>query len=51
MLLALNHLHYFKIIHKDIKSDNIFLKQLLESKVGDLGSAKKLELTDVFNID
>lgn len=40
MLLALLHMHSQKILHRDIKSGNIFLGTGGSVKLGDLGVAK-----------
>jgi len=49
MCLALKHIHDRKIVHRDLKTENIFL--LARSgvvKVGDFGIAKVLEGTHAF---
>ncbi|MCQ2818018.1 MAG: serine/threonine-protein kinase Nek [archaeon] len=40
--LGLYHLHSKNILHRDIKSKNIFLNKNNDAKIGDLGIAKKL---------
>lgn len=40
--LGLQYLHSKKILHRDIKSNNIFLTKELNAKIGDLGIAKIL---------
>ena len=40
MCLGLNYLHTFKILHRDIKSMNIFLAKNNKVKIGDLGVAR-----------
>jgi serine/threonine protein kinase len=41
-LLAVNHLHSKKIIHRDIKSLNLFLTQSGDIMLGDLGIARAM---------
>ncbi len=41
--IGLAYLHKKNILHRDLKSLNIFLKGEFEVKIGDLGVAKKLE--------
>ena len=45
MCLALKHMHDRKIIHRDIKSENIFLNRDNTVKVGDFGISKSLAST------
>lgn len=40
--IGLTALHNLKILHRDLKSSNIFLTKELKVKIGDLGVAKKL---------
>ena len=46
MILGLSSIHKKKILHRDLKSQNIFLTKKLEVKIGDLGVAKKLNQTN-----
>lgn len=43
--LALKHVHDRKIIHRDLKCQNIFLTSENIVKLGDFGIAKPLQLT------
>ena len=43
--LGLFYIHSKKIVHRDIKSLNIFLTKNMDGKIGDLGIAKLLENT------
>ena len=43
--LAIQHVHEKKIIHRDIKSQNIFLMKDGSIKLGDFGIAKPLQMT------
>ena len=45
LALALKHIHDRKIIHRDIKSDNIFLMKDGSIKLGDFGVARLLNKT------
>jgi NIMA (never in mitosis gene a)-related kinase len=42
---AIKHIHSKKILHRDIKSQNIFLTKRGEVKLGDFGISKVLENT------
>ncbi len=42
MCLALKHCHNRKIIHRDIKTDNMFLSDSKEIKLGDFGVSRNL---------
>eukprot|EP00599_Poterioochromonas_sp_BG-1_P006361 CAMPEP_0173142318 /NCGR_PEP_ID=MMETSP1105-20130129/6021_1 /TAXON_ID=2985 /ORGANISM="Ochromonas sp., Strain BG-1" /LENGTH=996 /DNA_ID=CAMNT_0014055695 /DNA_START=91 /DNA_END=3081 /DNA_ORIENTATION=- len=44
--LALKHVHNANILHRDLKSQNIFLTQKGMVKLGDFGIAKVLDATD-----
>ena len=44
--IGLYYIHSKKILHRDIKTLNIFLTKELNGKIGDLGVAKALEDTD-----
>lgn len=44
--LALKHVHSGNILHRDLKSQNIFLTQKGVVKLGDFGIAKVLDATD-----
>ena len=46
MILGLSSIHNMKILHRDLKTQNIFLTKNLEVKIGDLGVAKKLNQTN-----
>jgi NIMA (never in mitosis gene a)-related kinase len=39
---GLEYIHKRRIIHRDIKTDNIFLNENLEVRIGDFGIAKSL---------
>lgn len=43
ILDGLRFIHSKKIIHRDMKSNNIFFKNSMEIKIGDLGLAKEFE--------
>jgi serine/threonine protein kinase len=40
ILMGLNHMHSKKILHRDIKTLNVFLDENLNVKLGDMGVAK-----------
>lgn len=42
ILLGLNHMHKKKILHRDVKTLNVFLDDQLNVKLGDMGVAKIL---------
>ena len=42
IILGLTAIHNLKILHRDLKTSNIFLTKDLNVKIGDLGVAKKL---------
>ena len=46
MILGLYSIHKQKILHRDLKSQNIFLTKDLNIKIGDLGVSKKLIQTN-----
>ena len=43
--MAIQHVHEKKIIHRDIKSQNVFLTKDDKLKLGDFGIARPLQLT------
>ena len=43
LCLGLKHIHENKIIHRDIKTNNIFLNSNKTIKIGDFGISKVLE--------
>ena len=43
--LAIKHVHANKIIHRDLKSGNVFLTQNAIVKLGDFGIARQLDTT------
>ena len=43
--LALKHVHDRKVLHRDIKSQNVFLSKGGKVKLGDFGVAKVLDTT------
>ena len=45
LCLALDYVHARKILHRDLKSQNIFLTKCNTVKVGDFGISKVLEST------
>ena len=42
MALALKHVHHKKILHRDLKTQNIFLTSNGDVKIGDFGIARVL---------
>ncbi len=46
--LALKHIHDHKILHRDLKAQNIFLTKENLVKLGDFGISKVLESTNDF---
>ncbi|CAG5123539.1 unnamed protein product [Candidula unifasciata] len=42
---ALRYLHACRVIHRDLKTDNVFLNDKKNVKVGDLGIARELDYT------
>jgi len=47
MLLALQELHSRKIIHRDIKSANVFLMKDMTAKLGDMNVSKLVATTEL----
>lgn len=43
LALALQYIHCKKILHRDVKSTNVFLDQNLKARLGDFGVAKVLD--------
>lgn len=43
--LAIKHVHDIKIVHRDLKTQNIFLTSDGSIKLGDFGVAKPLKMT------
>ncbi|XP_029409949.1 serine/threonine-protein kinase Nek3 isoform X4 [Nannospalax galili] len=48
MCLGVNHIHKKRVLHRDIKSKNVFLTQNGRVKLGDFGSARLLSSTMAF---
>jgi NIMA (never in mitosis gene a)-related kinase len=48
LCLAIKHIHARKILHRDLKSQNIFLTKANQVKIGDFGISKVLENTSDF---
>merc|ERR1711924_556560 len=46
LAMALHYIHERRILHRDLKSQNIFLTQAAVVKLGDFGIAKVLEAAD-----
>jgi NIMA (never in mitosis gene a)-related kinase len=45
MALAIKHIHDKKILHRDLKTQNIFMTQSGQIKIGDFGIARVLQHT------
>ncbi len=45
MALAIKHIHDRKILHRDLKTQNIFMTQTGAIKIGDFGIARVLQHT------
>ena len=45
ILDALEYLHSERVVHRDIKPDNIFLQKGLRTRIGDFGLSLKLDDT------
>ena len=45
MALAIKHIHDRKILHRDLKTQNIFMNQDGSIKIGDFGIARVLQHT------
>lgn len=45
IILALKHMHDRKVIHRDIKAENVFLNRRNQVKIGDFGISKSLAHT------
>lgn len=48
MVLAIQHVHKKKILHRDLKSGNVFLTKAGIVKIGDFGIARELNETSDF---
>ena len=48
LCLSLEYIHKRKILHRDLKSQNIFLTRNNTVKLGDFGISKVLDATDAF---
>lgn len=46
--LALDHIHHLRVLHRDLKTQNIFLGRGGVVKLGDFGISRVLERTDDF---
>ena len=47
LLLGLNFLHANHVVHRDIKLENVLVDDALTFKLGDLGTARRID--DMFN--
>jgi NIMA (never in mitosis gene a)-related kinase len=45
MALAIKHIHDKKILHRDLKTQNIFMTQSGQIKIGDFGISRVLQHT------
>lgn len=50
MMVGMRDLHAKKILHRDIKSLNVFLDQDYNVRIGDLGVAKALKTDFAYTI-
>eukprot|EP00730_Choanoeca_flexa_P018824 TRINITY_DN9174_c0_g1_i2.p1 TRINITY_DN9174_c0_g1~~TRINITY_DN9174_c0_g1_i2.p1 ORF type:complete len:557 (+),score=104.17 TRINITY_DN9174_c0_g1_i2:61-1671(+) len=48
LMLALDYIHSKKILHRDLKSQNVFISRRNHLKLGDFGVSRCLESTDQF---
>lgn len=49
ILMAVNHIHQKKIIHRDLKSENVFLTGFNKDvvKIGDFGISKAVKMYQI----